>query len=1669
MKHLIYLLFLALLCLPEKMSAEGSVDFVEDAGHRLMIRTDVDQQIKVYAAAGEFINFGTSHLNIEGGYAEIYQPDGTLFGTYDGTDEIGIIHDNVQELNGPTGGAGYEPIVVEVADGMEGIWSVIFKYPVNGFAPWINILNSAPWTREVDQPTTRRSILAWDVTVSQGSAANAGGTMLKGRVYSNEYNSMISQNGTTTSPTFYVQTYDGFLYQVDFNEADPFGFPLFSNLLGITDVDNKPTYQSNTQDAVTRTLDVGVGGEFFIYEPQAQDEGLMINNKLFFNIPNEDLPEEAMTTDIFRGNTHMTWLLPAIPDLTTTVDSVSLSGTSASGDPCLSSVFDVNGENFISFITSSSQTVEISLDLNGNGIYGEDVDWTATQFFEEGSNTLPWNGQNNLGEPVPEQQLFNLSYQLRLRGGETHILMQDVENNLGGVAFTLLTDLGVAETNQFYYDHSSVDGPVSGGGTPGNPLPTTEPFTYEESFGNMVVLDYWVNVSFNEVSNGALTFISTDDCTTLSAPDSDGDGIIDTEDIDDDNDGVSDLAEGCNSTSFACLPGGLDPSGDEDMDGIPNYVDPDVTMCTDTVDGGFMCRTVPAIYDTDGDNIPDHLDLDSDNDGITDLYEARHGMVDANGDGVIDGVPADFGANGLFNALASDPDALDALANYQPFDKDGDSVKDIDDLDSDNDGIYDVLEAQLYFTDEDDDGRIGDGSLAIYVNGIVEILAFERTGLPIPNPRDHDGDLVPDFHDLDTDNDLIVDALESGQTDADGDAMIGIAPLTVDGNGVAMTDADGMPQTVTSFPFDVDGDVLHDFRDLDSDNDLIYDVIESGVNGVAIDPDLDGIGGMGVPVVDEEGNGLIKADADGTVINTTSNPADNDGDGLFTFRDLDSDNDGLNDILEAVQVNLDADNDGFAGTSPVTVDARGVAVADAEITLPAIAVPYDKDTDEIHDWLDLDSDNDLITDCEEARNDDPDSDGRVGTGIPPINDKGQVVQADDTPISTSIQTDKDTDTVPDFRDLDSDNDGINDVYEGGLVAGVDPDNDGIAGMGVPMVDPNGLPMADGTGAPLTPVYMAVDIDGDMTPDYLDLDTDNDGINDAEEAGHPDPDNDGYVGTGVPPVNADGQPEDAGTPISSSTPQDFDADTYPDFRDLDADNDGINDVEEAGFPDEDNDGIVGTGTPPVNEDGQVDGVTSDPRDTDGDGIPDYHDHDSDGDGLLDVFEAGFDDPDNDGQPGTGTPDVNDQGQTEGGTSNPQNTDGDEMPDYIDLDSDNDEFPDMDECIGGFDCPDSDGDGIIDPWDISCYHPDGTVSITEVSGAGIFCEGTDITMSGQSNSDGPFTFTWEGPNGFNFTDNSNAGETLNLALNGIVPSQEGTYSLFGVTLDGCVTEPLSVLIEVNPRPAVPALTSDTELACTGEAATLTSTTANGTNVTYVWSQNDAVVAETASPILEFAEVTPAETGIYSVMVIDNECESNISNPIELAISDNTEADDDNLSLTFNETSTGFNILENDYIDGNAEVTLTIITEPQLGTLVETSRGMFDYTPNPNAYGTDIITYELCNTYCPDDCDRATFRIDIDSKDENGDCFYVNIFTPNDDNSNDALIFPCLDDTYRENKLMVFNRWGDKVFEQENYQNDWKGTHNGQNLPPATYFYIIELGEGNEPVQGYVSIMR
>ena len=102
------------------------------------------------------------------------------------------------------------------------------------------------------------------------------------------------------------------------------------------------------------------------------------------------------------------------------------------------------------------------------------------------------------------------------------------------------------------------------------------------------------------------------------------------------------------------------------------------------------------------------------------------------------------------------------------------------------------------------------------------------------------------------------------------------------------------------------------------------------------------------------------------------------------------------------------------------------------------------------------------------------------------------------------------------------------------------------------------------------------------------------------------------------------------------PYDTDSDGVPDKDDADDDNDGILDVDEGG----------------------------ESLDTDGDGIPNRIDLDSDNDGCDDVLEAGFEDTDEDGILGSGTPTVDDEtGRIVGHTySEPLDNDGDGTKDF-----------------------------------------------------------------------------------------------------------------------------------------------------------------------------------------------------------------------------------------------------------------------------------------------------------------------------------------------------------------------------------------------------------------------
>ncbi|WP_417353669.1 gliding motility-associated C-terminal domain-containing protein [Flavobacterium alkalisoli] len=84
--------------------------------------------------------------------------------------------------------------------------------------------------------------------------------------------------------------------------------------------------------------------------------------------------------------------------------------------------------------------------------------------------------------------------------------------------------------------------------------------------------------------------------------------------------------------------------------------------------------------------------------------------------------------------------------------------------------------------------------------------------------------------------------------------------------------------------------------------------------------------------------------------------------------------------------------------------------------------------------------------------------------------------------------------------------------------------------------------------------------------------------------------------------------------------------------------------------------------------------------------------------------------------------------------------------------------------------------------------------------------------------------------------------------------------------------------------------------------------------------------------------------------------------------------------------------------------------------------------------------------------------------------NEFSPNGDGDNDTFYIDCITN-YPNNVLRIYSRWGDEVFSAKGYDNTWTGTSDGpeKTLPVGTYFYILDLGDGSEEIQGWLYLKR
>lgn len=181
-------------------------------------------------------------------------------------------------------------------------------------------------------------------------------------------------------------------------------------------------------------------------------------------------------------------------------------------------------------------------------------------------------------------------------------------------------------------------------------------------------------------------------------------------------------------------------------------------------------------------------------------------------------------------------------------------------------------------------------------------------------------------------------------------------------------------------------------------------------------------------------------------------------------------------------------------------------------------------------------------------------------------------------------------------------------------------------------------------------------------------------------------------------------------------------------------------------------------------------------------------------------------------------------------------------------------------------------------------------------------------------------------------------------------------------------------------------------------------------------------------------------------------------------NPAAEDDEFEVDFGQP-TYLDVLANDFRPEGTVI--RIIEGPGSGAVVIENDTVPIYTPGLNFIGSDQFMYEICSEGC--ECSVATVFIDVVAGDL---CNVPSVITPNGDKINDALVIPCLFDTgaYPNSQVLVFNRWGDEVFRSSiPYRNNWEGTYNGQELPPGTYFYILNFGDGTVPRRGFLMILR
>jgi|GEM_PF-460222 len=316
-------------------------------------------------------------------------------------------------------------------------------------------------------------------------------------------------------------------------------------------------------------------------------------------------------------------------------------------------------------------------------------------------------------------------------------------------------------------------------------------------------------------------------------------------------------------------------------------------------------------------------------------------------------------------------------------------------------------------------------------------------------------------------------------------------------------------------------------------------------------------------------------------------------------------------------------------------------------------------------------------------------------------------------------------------------------------------------------------------------------------------------------------------------------------------------------------------------------------------------------------------------------------------------------------------------------------------------------------------DATYSAT-AAGCGQTNGAVDLTVQGGG---APYTFDW-------------AHGAMSEDLSSV---SAGTYAVTITDLNGCIAA-LSVQVEGGPALVAEAIVNDASCLAVATGAIDLTVTSGTLPYNFLW--NTGAGSEDLSGLA---------AGTYTVTVSDAAgCSWNSA----FTVNDGATLTVDSLVVTY---SNGYNLSGHGSNDGSITVT------PDGGTAPYSfawSTGADEASVNGLAAGTYTVTIT--------DANGCSITLSF-TLDQPMDVVMPTGFTPNGDGSNDSYVVQGLE-AYPDNRIIIYNRWGNVVYDRVRYTNDWSGENQqGEPLPNGTYFVVLTLTPDGAPMQNYVDLRR